>query len=65
MPESADFHQLVNQFDKTIAQNFFRSNPYVSLIPRKTFMTNQGEVPQVLSLKGEKPTAYPKRRCLR
>ena len=56
---SANLHQLVNQYEKTVMNNFWLSDPFASIVPRKSFMPDNGEVPMVLSLTGERPTSYP------
>ncbi len=50
---------LINQFDEYINAKYFLTDPYRSLIPRRTFETQQGEIPTVVSMSGQLPTAYP------
>jgi len=56
---SGEAAKLINQFDKFIRANYFLSDPYRSLIPRREFETNLGEVPTVVGLSGELPETYP------
>jgi len=55
---SSAFHNLIDQYDRFIYRNYFRRDPFVSLIPRKEFDTGQGLTPQVVTHTGELPTAY-------
>jgi len=59
MSNAANFHELINQFDKTILQDFYLRDPFAALVPRTSFITEMGQVPQVLTMTGERPTAYP------
>ena len=55
---SSAFHNLIDQYDKFIFRNFYRRDPFISLIPRKEFDTGQGLTPKVITHTGELPTAY-------
>jgi len=55
---SAAFHNLIDQYDRYIFRNFYRRDPFISLVPRKEFDTGQGLTPLVVSHTGELPTAY-------
>lgn len=56
---SAAFHQLINQYDPFILRNFYRRDPWISIIPRKEFDTGQGTDPIVITHTSELPTDYP------
>jgi len=57
--ESDFFATLVNQIDPMISQNFYRMNPFVSLVDQKEFDTSQGLTPTAITHTGALPTAYP------
>lgn len=57
--ESAKLANVVNQFEQFIRYNWFREDPYMSIIPRKVFENANGVSPKVTSMTGELPTAYP------
>jgi len=57
--ESDFFATLVNQIDPLISQNFFRMNPFVSLVDQKEFDTSQGLTPTAITHTGALPTSYP------
>lgn len=57
--ESEFFIALVNQIDPFISQNFFRMNPFVSLVEQKEFDTTQGLTPTAVTHTAALPEAYP------
>jgi hypothetical protein len=48
-----------NQFDSNILTHIWRTNPFISLFPRKEFDASQGRIPEVITSTHELPTAYP------
>ncbi len=53
------FTQSVNQFVEPIYNWIWRTNPFISLIPRAEFTPMDGLVPKVVTTTSELPTAYP------
>lgn len=53
------FTQSVNQFVEPIYNWIWRTNPFISLIPRAEFTPMDGLVPKVVTTTSEMPTAYP------
>ena len=55
---SSAFHNLIDQYDPFILRNFYRRDPFISMIPRTEFDTGQGLTPKVITHTGELPTSY-------
>lgn len=53
------FTQSVNQFVEPLYNWIWRTNPFISLIPRAEFTPMDGLVPKVVTTTAELPTAYP------
>ncbi len=53
------FTQAVNQFVEPIYNWIWRTNPFISLIPRAEFTPMDGLIPKVVTTTCELPTAYP------
>ncbi len=53
------FTQSVNQFVEPIYNWIWRTNPFISLIPRAEFSPMDGLIPKVVTTTSEMPTAYP------
>ena len=63
MPDLANinnfFEQAVNQFVEPIYNWIWRTNPFISLIPRAEFTPMDGLVPMVVTTTSDLPTLYP------
>jgi len=53
------FTQSVNQFVEPIYNWIWRTNPFISLIPRAEFSPMDGLIPKVVTTTSELPTEYP------
>ncbi len=53
------FTQSVNQFVEPIYNWIWRTNPFISLVPRAEFSPLDGLVPKVVTTTSEMPTEYP------
>ena len=53
------FTQTVNQFVEPIYNWIWRTNPFISLVPRAEFTPIDGLAPKVVTTTSELPTSYP------
>jgi hypothetical protein len=53
------FQQVINQFQEPIYNRIFRTNPYMTLVPRAEFTEMDGLQPQVVTSTSDLPTSYP------